>query len=200
MKTFFVATKNPNLADYLSMLFSSLLPEDSWVNSESFSKKINLLIFDTETSTIQDFEGVYAKELPTILFTYKLIPSILQYTTKYYINGILSFEMAKTDIKRTMVAAFEKDMHYSDDMISMLFSNKINDQVNAIGSLTTRENEILEMMTIDLTNEEIANKLDVSVRTINAHKGNIMRKIGTKTTSGLVALALEYSAILKTRS
>ena len=75
----------------------------------------------------------------------------------------------------------------------------INQQSELVASLTERENEILVMMMEDHTNEDIANHLKVSVRTINAHKGNIMRKVGAKTTSGLIKTVLDYSAILKTR-
>ena len=49
----------------------------------------------------------------------------------------------------------------------------------------------------DMTNEEIADELNLSVRTVNAHKGNIMRKVGAKTTSGLIQILLEYSPSFK---
>ena len=75
----------------------------------------------------------------------------------------------------------------------MLFSNKTNDLANRIDSLTERENEILSLMMKDQTNEVIAENLALSVRTVNAHKGNIMRKIGSKTTSGLIQTLLQYS-------
>ena len=114
-------------------------------------------------------------------------------------SGVISFDMSKEDIKRTFEAVFNDDIFYSHKMVSMLFSNKSNDVSANVSSLTERENEILVMMMNDLTNEDIATQLDVSVRTINAHKGNIMRKVGAKTTSGLIKMTLDFSAVLKTQ-
>ena len=66
-----------------------------------------------------------------------------------------------------------------------------------VASLTDRENEILKMMLKDMTNEEIAKLLNLSVRTVNAHKGNIMRKVEAKTTSGLIKTIMDYSPYFK---
>ena len=87
--------------------------------------------------------------------------------------------------------------HFFWLQISLLFSNKVNELAERIASLTDRENEIIVMMMKDLTNEEIASNLKLSVRTVNAHKGNIIRKIGAKTTSGLIKIIVDYSPSIK---
>lgn len=198
MKDLFIVTRNPDLADYLQLLLNELLTEHTWNLKEKFSKNLDLIIFDSETVEFKEFPK-YQSETPIILFSYQIKPLLLQFTTKYYVNGIISLDMSKGDVSKTLDTVFENDIFYSDKMISMLFSNTINEQASNVGSLTERENEILVMMMKDLTNEDIANELNVSVRTINAHKGNIMRKVGAKTTSGLIKTAIDFSAVLKTQ-
>ncbi len=198
MKDLFIVTKNANLADNILLLLKELFPQENWNLLSKFSKKGDVVIFDTETIAFKDFEK-YKSDAPILLFSHKITPLLLQFTTKFYISGVLSFEMNKADVIKTLEAVFNKNIFYSDAMISLLFSNNINQQVESIASLTDRENEILVMMMKDMTNEDIAVELNVSVRTINAHKGNIMRKVGAKTTSGLIKLALDYSAFLKTQ-
>lgn len=52
--------------------------------------------------------------------------------------------------------------------------------------LTEREIEVLKLITEEFTNQEIADKLFISVRTVDAHRRNLMEKIGTKNMAGLV--------------
>lgn len=57
--------------------------------------------------------------------------------------------------------------------------------------LTERELEVLELITHEFTNQEIAEKLTISVRTVDAHRRNILQKTGARNTAGLVRFALE---------
>ena len=46
--------------------------------------------------------------------------------------------------------------------------------------ITARETEVMRLMTLGYTNKEIAGTLDVSVKTIEVHKANAMRKLGLR--------------------
>ncbi len=56
--------------------------------------------------------------------------------------------------------------------------------------LSPREREVLELICEDVPTREIAVKLDISPRTVDAHRSNLMKKLGLHTTVGLVRLAL----------
>jgi DNA-binding NarL/FixJ family response regulator len=45
-------------------------------------------------------------------------------------------------------------------------------------ALTKRESEIFRLITAGKTNSEIADRLEVSVKTVEAHKHNILIKVG----------------------
>lgn len=57
--------------------------------------------------------------------------------------------------------------------------------------LSAREKEILHLICKEKTNPEISEELFVSVRTIEAHKRNILEKTGCKNVAGLVLYAIE---------
>ena len=57
--------------------------------------------------------------------------------------------------------------------------------------LSEREKEVLHLVLKEYTNQEIANKLFISTRTVDAHKRNILDKTGSKNIAGLVFYALE---------
>lgn len=192
MKEIFIVSKNTSLSNYLYLLLDEIYPKTLSLGSE-FSGSVDLIVIDSETISPSEM-AKYQFEIPVILFGFELRPTLIQYTSKYDINGIISLSMEASDILKTLQVALENDIYYNETIISMLFSNKANAMAEKISSLTDRENEILLLMMKDLTNEEIAQNLDLSVRTVNAHKGNIMRKIGSKTTSGLIQTLLNYSA------
>lgn len=62
-------------------------------------------------------------------------------------------------------------------------------------SLTTREKEILELVSQGLTNQQIAEKLFISSRTIDTHRTNIMHKLGVHDVAHLVRYALEHGLV-----
>ncbi|MCS6905473.1 MAG: response regulator transcription factor [Bacteroidia bacterium] len=57
--------------------------------------------------------------------------------------------------------------------------------------LTAREIEILKLIAQQLTNQEIAEKLLISPRTVHSHRRSLMQKIGVKNTAGLVRYAVQ---------
>ena len=61
---------------------------------------------------------------------------------------------------------------------------------SALGRLTEREREILSYVSKGLTSKAIAQRLGISVRTVDIHRANIMNKTGTRNVVELVRLAL----------
>jgi DNA-binding NarL/FixJ family response regulator len=57
--------------------------------------------------------------------------------------------------------------------------------------LTPRETEILHFIVDGNTNQEIARKLSISVRTVEFHRANLTEKIGVRDTAGLVKYAIQ---------
>src|SRR5579863_73129 len=59
--------------------------------------------------------------------------------------------------------------------------------------LSTREVEVLRLVGEAKSNDEIAELLSISKRTVESHKQNLLRKIGVKNTSELIKFAVEMS-------
>ena len=71
-------------------------------------------------------------------------------------------------------------------------------QDEADHKLSGRENDILKHVALGYTNQEIADKLFLSVHTVTTHRKNITRKLGIKTVSGLTVYALMNRLVLST--
>jgi DNA-binding NarL/FixJ family response regulator len=61
--------------------------------------------------------------------------------------------------------------------------------------LTPRELEVLKLIAEEYANPEIAEKLFISVRTVDTHRRNLIEKLGVKNTAGLVKYALRHGII-----
>jgi two-component system response regulator NreC len=61
--------------------------------------------------------------------------------------------------------------------------------------LSNREMEVFKLFAEGQSNREIAEQLFISVRTVETHKNNIMKKVNTKTTVDLVKFAIKNNII-----
>jgi len=61
--------------------------------------------------------------------------------------------------------------------------------------LTNREQTILLLLAQGRSNREVAEALDISVRTVETHRKNIKRKLGISSTAGLTRYAMEHGVL-----
>ena len=61
--------------------------------------------------------------------------------------------------------------------------------------LSTREHEVLQLLALGHTNQEIAEQLFISVRTAETHRAHIMRKLGLRSRAELVRYALKHHVL-----
>lgn len=63
------------------------------------------------------------------------------------------------------------------------------------GILTKREREVFELLITNLTTKDIANKLNISEKTVRNHISNVMQKLGVKGRSSAVVELLKLNEI-----
>ncbi len=59
-----------------------------------------------------------------------------------------------------------------------------------LGRLTARESQVLERIVAGRLNKQIADDLNISIKTVEAHRANIMEKLGVSTVADLLKIAL----------
>lgn len=62
-------------------------------------------------------------------------------------------------------------------------------------SITRREEEILQLVCQQYTAEEIAERLFISVKTVNGHRNNLLQKTGSRNVTGLVLYAVRNNIV-----
>jgi DNA-binding NarL/FixJ family response regulator len=71
----------------------------------------------------------------------------------------------------------------------------LRDSSKALEELSERERDIVQLLALGYTNQEIGRKLFISVRTVDTHRAHIMRKLDLETRAELVMFALAEGVI-----
>lgn len=114
-------------------------------------------------------------------------------------SGYITKSAGKEEIINAINAIAKGKKYYGSKISATLINAFVNEtesrgKKNDIG-LTKREEEVLNFVSKGLTNIEMANKLSLSQKTIESHKGNIFRKFGVKNTASLISRALKIGVI-----
>lgn len=67
--------------------------------------------------------------------------------------------------------------------------------VEAVKMLSSREIEVVQLVAAGLSSKEIAARLDLSVRTVEKHRANIMEKIGVREVASLVRWCIQAGLV-----
>lgn len=81
------------------------------------------------------------------------------------------------------------------DLAEIQYQAKRPEQKSGLDTLTGREREVLQLIAEGHTNQQIANELVVSVKTVEAHKAHIMEKLHARTRTDLIRYALKKGIV-----
>jgi DNA-binding NarL/FixJ family response regulator len=92
---------------------------------------------------------------------------------------------------------FEGKEYIDPSLKELMFQNLLQYRKASqkVPSLTRREQEILHLITKEMTNHEITQALHISIRTVEKHRFSLMQKLDAKNTAGLVKTAIELGLI-----
>jgi two-component system response regulator NreC len=97
---------------------------------------------------------------------------------------------------RELVAAIQQVSSGSRYVDPEIGATLVVDNVaSALEDLSERERDVLQLLALGYTNQEIGKKLYISVRTVDTHRAHIMRKLQLETRAELVLFALAHGLI-----
>jgi two-component system response regulator NreC len=104
--------------------------------------------------------------------------------------GYVLKEAADTEVVAAVRSA-AADQMYVNPGFGVRLATEGAGPIEAPAALSARETEVLGMIADGYTNAEIADRLSLSIRTVESHRAHIHRKTGRTTRAELVALARE---------
>jgi len=111
-------------------------------------------------------------------------------------SGYILKNSGKEELIEAIEAILQEKHYFSDETTHSIMMDLVKNKgqrthTNSHEDLTDRETEVLRHICDELTNQEIADKLFISVRTVDAHRRNLLQKTGAKNTAGLVRYAIK---------
>jgi len=112
-------------------------------------------------------------------------------------KGYLPKNTTRQELLMAIDEIYNGKEYYSDAISKAILENFISTvrkqkepKTNMEETLSSREKQILKLYVEGLSNQEIANKLFISIRTVESHKNHIMLKLNVKSTVELVKYAI----------
>ncbi len=117
-------------------------------------------------------------------------------------KGFLAKDTSRNELIEAIYSLRNGYDYFSSSITNILLNQYINyiksnnqQQNKNEYNLSSRELEILKLWGSSYTNREIADRLFISIRTVESHKNHIMQKLNLKTTVDLVKFALKNNII-----
>ncbi len=110
-------------------------------------------------------------------------------------TGCLYKNTGKSEFEIAIRAIVKGENYFSSIMSRILVEQKYFNKIDN-NPLTKREQEILKGIVEEFSNQEIADKLFISVRTVETHRKNMMRKLNINNNISLIKYAMKLGIIL----
>jgi two-component system invasion response regulator UvrY len=123
--------------------------------------------------------------------------------TTYGADGFISKTSAGEHILKAIKSVYNGEPYFSDDIKEGLFNLALGYNVvegsrpnfDVISSLTEREIEVLKLLVKEYSTQEMADRLFLSVNTVETYRKNLLKKLNVKNAVGLAMFAVKNKII-----
>lgn len=168
---------------------------------------INLLLFSLYDVSIKNLNLIVQLTVnypKTKILVSSIINSeeIILKTIKAGAKGFLGKESDVNNLVEAILTIRNGHDYFSASITHLLLNRYIKNlkeddalRSSELSSLSSRQIEIVKLWGNSYTNQEIADKLFISVRTVESHKNHIMQKLNLKNTVDLVKFGIKNNII-----
>ncbi len=115
-------------------------------------------------------------------------------------KGYLPKNTTRRELFEAVNTIYNGDEYFSESISNIILKSYVKkaqseDQTDKKESLSIRETEILKHFAQSMSNQEIADKLFISIRTVESHKNHIMQKLELKSTVDLIKFAIKNKIV-----
>jgi DNA-binding NarL/FixJ family response regulator len=118
------------------------------------------------------------------------------------IDGYLPKDVEKAILIEAIRTVVENKKYFNAAVTSLVFEDFYNAEKEGkkrerkiAKGLTARESEVLELIASGKTNQEVADSLFISIKTVETHKANILDKLGLRNMTELIKYAIKNNII-----
>ncbi|MBP9151529.1 MAG: response regulator transcription factor [Flavobacteriales bacterium] len=114
-------------------------------------------------------------------------------------SGYILKNAAHQEVLQAIETVMNGGSYYGQEVLDIMTQSITSDGEDDEVVLSNREKEVLHFVAKEFTNQEIAEKINISLRTVETHKRNLVKKLRVKNVVGLVRFAIEQGQLLDIR-
>ena len=162
------------------------------------AEDINVVLLDitlTNESGLEMLEGLRSAH-PAVHFIMLTMHEEIQYVKESMRKGAKGYllkESGETELFEAIYEVSRGKMYFKNKISDLLIEDMSKPQEAQL--LTDRERTIVRMVADGKITKEIADTLSISVRTVETHRGKIMKKMGVSNASEMISMALDKKLI-----
>jgi len=160
--------------------------------------------------SLPNMSGIEVSKILSVEFPQIKILMLSMYTSEDFIfnalksgiHGYLPKNTTQKELLQAINAVYNNQEYFSKCISDTILRSYVNSakhgntkSSNELESLTSREREILQYVVEGSNNSNISKQLNISIRTVETHKTNIMHKLNLNNTVDLVKFALKNNLI-----
>jgi two-component system NarL family response regulator len=159
--------------------------------------KPDVIIMDVSMPKMNGIDAteIISEQLPdtrVLIFSMHDRPEFVRSAIEAGASGYVLKDTSSEEVYFAIKAVAKGNTHFSSSIAKMLIENPMKEDND---KLTTREQVILSYVATGLSSKEVARKLDISFRTVDAHRRNIKAKLKIETLAELVRYAVSHGLI-----
>lgn len=137
-------------------------------------------------------------DVKVIAFSMHEEAQVIRRMLKAGASGYLLKNAAHQEVLKAIDTVMAGESYYGQEVLDIMTQSLTanGDDVNHEVTLSNREKEVLHYVAKEYTNQEISDTINISLRTVETHKRNLIKKLRVKNVVGLVRFALEQGPLL----
>lgn len=138
-------------------------------------------------------------DLKVIILSMDVTMGYVKKSIQAGVKGYIPKDSSKDTLVEAIKKVYQGDKFFSDKVSEVIlkgfYENDISDKPKKTGELSKREEEVLKLIASGMSNRDIADKLFISIRTVDAHRNHIIQKLKLRSTAELVKYAIKNQII-----
>lgn len=200
------------ILESLKLLFRRIPEVEIVATTDNSRKVLSMLANESIDLVVLDFNMPYLSGVDLTLQIRQHYPSIrilmltmveeaihIREAIRAGVHGYILKKSDPEELERAIQQVMEGKRYFSPVIVDELMAQPGEDWNNAqpttIQNLTEREIEVLKLIAMEFSSPEIAEKLYISLSTVETHRRNLFHKLNVKSAIGLTKYALKHGLV-----